>query len=175
TGKADPQQMYFGGKLKISGNVMASQKLEFLRQIDPAAVKAAISGSGSAPSTTKAAAPANATAAPSAKSGRAADVMAALEKRIASDKGLVKEVAAVIAVVVTEPDSAFTLDLKSGSGLVAKGTTSSADATLTMRDEDLVELASGASSLERLFQRGLVRVDGDVQVARRLVFLSKLL
>src|SRR5690606_33934425 len=36
TGKADPQKLYFGGKLKISGNVMASQKLTFLSKIDPA-------------------------------------------------------------------------------------------------------------------------------------------
>ena len=32
TGKADPQKLYFGGKLKISGNVMASQKLDFLEE-----------------------------------------------------------------------------------------------------------------------------------------------
>ena len=36
TGKADAQKLYFGGKLKISGNVMASQKLDFLKKIDAA-------------------------------------------------------------------------------------------------------------------------------------------
>src|SRR5262249_51390126 len=35
TGKADAQKLYFGGQLKISGNIMASQKLEFLRKLDP--------------------------------------------------------------------------------------------------------------------------------------------
>src|SRR4051812_1221458 len=35
-GKADAQKLYFGGKLKISGDVMASQKLMFLKKIDPA-------------------------------------------------------------------------------------------------------------------------------------------
>ena len=30
TGKLNAQKLYFGGELKISGNVMASQKLEFL-------------------------------------------------------------------------------------------------------------------------------------------------
>src|SRR5690606_34698284 len=42
TGKADAQQLYFGGKLKISGDVMASQKLSFLKKLDPALVTAAM-------------------------------------------------------------------------------------------------------------------------------------
>ena len=37
SGQADAQKLYFGGKLKISGNVMASQKLEFLKKVDAAA------------------------------------------------------------------------------------------------------------------------------------------
>ncbi|MBL0197125.1 MAG: SCP2 sterol-binding domain-containing protein [Myxococcales bacterium] len=51
SGKADPQKLYFGGKLKISGNVMASQKLTFLKKIDPAAAKevvAKLRGAGGA-------------------------------------------------------------------------------------------------------------------------------
>src|SRR5262249_17993283 len=35
-GKADAMKLFTTGKLKISGNVMASQKLEFLRKMDPA-------------------------------------------------------------------------------------------------------------------------------------------
>ena len=35
TGKADPQKLFTTGKLKISGNVMAAQKLEFLKKLDP--------------------------------------------------------------------------------------------------------------------------------------------
>ncbi len=35
SGKADPMKLYMGGKLKISGDVMASQKLDFLKKIDP--------------------------------------------------------------------------------------------------------------------------------------------
>ncbi|MCK6592889.1 MAG: SDR family NAD(P)-dependent oxidoreductase, partial [Polyangiaceae bacterium] len=38
-GKLNPQKLYFAGKLKISGNVMASQKLMFLKKIDPASAK----------------------------------------------------------------------------------------------------------------------------------------
>ncbi|MCK6548130.1 SDR family NAD(P)-dependent oxidoreductase, partial [Myxococcota bacterium] len=41
SGKADPQKLFMSGKLKISGNVMASQKLEFLKKMDPEQAKRA--------------------------------------------------------------------------------------------------------------------------------------
>ena len=34
-GKADAMKLYMGKKLKIGGDVMASQKLMFLKSIDP--------------------------------------------------------------------------------------------------------------------------------------------
>src|SRR5262249_6996165 len=33
-GKQDPQKLFFGGKLKIGGNMMAATKLEFLKKVD---------------------------------------------------------------------------------------------------------------------------------------------
>ena len=42
SGVADPQKLYFGGDLKISGNVMASQKLNFMQTIDKEWVKAEV-------------------------------------------------------------------------------------------------------------------------------------
>ena len=35
SGKADAMKLYMGGKLKVAGDVMASQKLSFLQKIDP--------------------------------------------------------------------------------------------------------------------------------------------
>ena len=49
TGQADAQKLYFGGKLKIGGNVMASQKLEFLKKIDRTAAEAAYAKKSAAP------------------------------------------------------------------------------------------------------------------------------
>ena len=40
SGEADAQQLFFSGQLQISGNIMASQKLEFLKSIDPQTVLA---------------------------------------------------------------------------------------------------------------------------------------
>ena len=52
SGKADPMKLYMGGKLKISGDLMASQKLDFLKKIDPKLAQEAIMkkrGGGGAP------------------------------------------------------------------------------------------------------------------------------
>ncbi|MDP3214832.1 MAG: SDR family NAD(P)-dependent oxidoreductase, partial [Deltaproteobacteria bacterium] len=43
-GKANPMKLFTTGKLKISGNVMASQKLDFLTKIDRKAMEAAAAG-----------------------------------------------------------------------------------------------------------------------------------
>src|SRR5581483_3327548 len=59
SGKADAQKLYFGGKLKIAGNIMASQKLFFLKKVDPQAALAAIQKArGAAPAPAAPAAPA---------------------------------------------------------------------------------------------------------------------
>ena len=51
SGKADPQKLFMTGKLKISGNVMASQKLTHLmKRVDPkAAMEAVQKARGAAP------------------------------------------------------------------------------------------------------------------------------
>jgi 3-hydroxyacyl-CoA dehydrogenase/3a,7a,12a-trihydroxy-5b-cholest-24-enoyl-CoA hydratase len=35
TGKANPMKLFSSGKLKIGGDLMASQKLDFLMKVDP--------------------------------------------------------------------------------------------------------------------------------------------
>src|SRR5262249_47466622 len=62
TGAADAQKLFMSGKLKISGNIMASQKLMFLKNVNPADAKAAIvaarkAQAGSAPQASAGAAP----------------------------------------------------------------------------------------------------------------------
>ncbi len=171
-GKADAQKLYFGGKLKITGNVMASQKLETLfKAMTPDEAKKALDkvrASGGA-----AAAPA-ATASSSGSSGaQAKAIFDALAKRVAGSPNLVKETAAVIQFKVKSPDAAYLVDLKNGGGSVKEGT-GEATATITISDEDLGELAKGAADVRDLYQRGKLRVDGDVTVAHRLGFLKKL-
>src|SRR5581483_2845550 len=80
SGKADPQKLFSTGKLKISGNVMASQKLDFLKKIDREAAAKAMT---SAPVAAAAAAPAHQ---PSAQK-----IFAALTERLAKNASLGKE------------------------------------------------------------------------------------
>jgi 3-hydroxyacyl-CoA dehydrogenase/3a,7a,12a-trihydroxy-5b-cholest-24-enoyl-CoA hydratase len=174
-GTLDPQELYFSGKLKISGNVMASQKLTFLQKIDPEQAKEAVrKAKGGGASAKKAAAP---TKKPSAKAREAAAPMVfdKLQSYISEHGDVVKNVGATMQWLITGPDSSWALDFKKGKGSVEKGTIEGADATFTISDEDFLSLVKGEAKLQSLFQRGQLRVDGDVRVAHRLEFLTKLI
>lgn len=164
-GKADPMKLFTTGKLKISGNIMASQKLNFLAKMDPSkaieviAKKKGLGGGASASASAPAAAPA--AAAPKADPN-APRFFAALDKRLAENKALGQEVHASVTFKITGPDAAKTYDLGAGSSAV-----------LTIADADLPSLASG--NIRSLYQHGQLRVDGDVSVAHRLGFLKGLL
>ncbi|WP_224366287.1 peroxisomal multifunctional enzyme type 2 [Hyalangium versicolor] len=168
SGKADPQKLYFGGKLKISGNLMASQKLNFLTKLDPREVAGA---SGAA---AKAEAP-KTEAATSSGPALAPAIFKALQERLAKSPELAAEVAALIQFKLTSPEGAWAVDLRSAPGSVSEGTQAGATTTLTLADEDLQALARGAVTARELFQRSRLRVDGDVQVAHRLGFLKHLI
>jgi 3-hydroxyacyl-CoA dehydrogenase/3a,7a,12a-trihydroxy-5b-cholest-24-enoyl-CoA hydratase len=169
TGKADAQKLYFGGKLKISGDVMASQKLTFLKDIDAAAVRAEVQKRMSG------GAGAGSDAAPVAS--RSAAGPALFEKlgaRIAGDAGIAAEVRAVLQFRLTDPDAAWLVDLSEGNGAVKPGTRDGADVVFTLSDEDFEALVRGESNVEDLHQRGALRVDGDIHLAQRLSFLEAL-
>jgi NAD(P)-dependent dehydrogenase (short-subunit alcohol dehydrogenase family)/putative sterol carrier protein/acyl dehydratase len=166
SGKADAMKLFTTGKLKISGNVMASQKLEFLRKLDPrrgAEVVAKLRG-GAAPA---------AAAAPAAPPARPADpqapkIFAALARRLAENPGLKQEVRATVEFHVKDPDTSQTLEL--GGADPRK-----VDAVCTLCDADLAALASGKASPRQLFQQGKLRIDGDISVGHRLGFLKGLI
>lgn len=172
SGAADPQKLYFGGKLKIGGNLMASQKLTFLKKIDPSAAKDVIQKARgqAAPAAAAAQSPATQAAAPAAtsKQGSASAVVKALGSKTEQLKG----VGAVIQVLVKEPEGAFVIDGKAGA--VREGKDPAATTTVTLSDEALTELGKGGE-LRDMFQRGRVRVDGEVGPARKLDVLKGLL
>jgi 3-hydroxyacyl-CoA dehydrogenase/3a,7a,12a-trihydroxy-5b-cholest-24-enoyl-CoA hydratase len=160
-GKADPMKLFTTGKLKISGNVMASQKLSFLSKMDPSkAVEVIAKRKGAGAS---AAAPA-AAAAPKA-AAQAPTIFTQLAKRLADNPGLQNEVRATVKFVVDGLEQTFAI-----GGNDAK----KVDATLTISDADLVALVTGKATAKNLYQHGKLKVDGDVSVAHRLGFLNKL-
>jgi (3R)-3-hydroxyacyl-CoA dehydrogenase / 3a,7a,12a-trihydroxy-5b-cholest-24-enoyl-CoA hydratase / enoyl-CoA hydratase 2 len=168
TGKADAMKLFTSGKLKISGNVMASQKLEFLRKMDPkraAEVVAKLRG-GAAPAASASAAPA-AAAAPSAEP-QAAKIFAALTKRLADNPGLKQEVRATVKFDIKDPAASQTFALGGADP-------NKVDAVCTLSDADLASLASGKATAQKLYQQGKLRIDGDVSVGHRLGFLKGLI
>ena len=162
-GKANPMKLFTTGKLKISGNVMASQKLDFLTKIDRKAMEAAAAGVvAAAAAPTAAAAP----AAPAA-AAKAPGIFQALAARLAASPVLASELGAVVQFNVTGPDGQWVVD---GSTVTAgrNGTAT----VLTLSDDDLAALAAGTADAKTLFQHGRLRVDGDVRVAHRLGVLK---
>ena len=158
-GKADPQKLFMSGKLKITGNVMASQKLEFLKKLDRSEVEAALTSSGGA-------------AAPAASSGaQAPKLLAALKERLAKNPGLAKELGAIVAFKVKDAGVEFTID--GTSGALKDGVDAKAGTTITLSDDAFVELSKGAAP-QSLYQHGSFRVDGSMKPVHRLGFLKSL-
>ena len=168
-GKVDPQKLFTTGKLKIGGNIMASQKLEFLRKLDKSAIAASAAARPQSSAATAPAAPS------SSRPACAPKVIAALKERLQKNGKLAEEVRASIQLVVKEPEASFGVDLQKSPGSVVEGKMASPTTTLTLTDEDLQALTKGEVAVKELFQRGKLRVDGDVAVAHRLGFLQKLI
>ena len=165
-GKADAMKLFTTGKLKISGNVMASQKLNFLSKLDPSKAVEVIAkrkGLGGAAAAPAAAAPA-AAAAPEA-TAQAPTIFTQLAKRLADNPGLQNEVRATVKFVVDGAEQTFAIGGNDPKKI---------DATLTISDADLVALVTGKATAKNLYQHGQLKVDGDVSVAHRLGFLNKL-
>ena len=168
SGAADPQKLFFEKKLKISGNLMASQKLTFLKKMDPEQAKAAIAkakAGGGAP-----AASGGAAAAPK-KEAVAPRFFGALAERLKKTPALKDEVKAIIQFVVTSPDAAWTCDFVAGT--ITEGKVDNAAAVVRVADADLTEMAQDGN-LASLFQHGKFKVDGDVRVAHKLGFVKGL-
>ncbi len=153
-GEKDPQKMYFGGELKIGGDIMASQKLTFLQKVEEKHVTEAMKNR------------------PSGGETKAAPKKAAKEPfapKLMDSLTVKKNGGAKVQLLVTDPDGAWFVDL--GEGSVKPGTYEGADTTLTLDDESLAELAKGEADAATLFQKGKLRVDGDLAPARDLGWL----
>ncbi len=163
SGKADPMKLYIGGKLKISGDLMASQKLSFLKKIDPAQALAAIQkkrgAGGGAPA---------AGAAPAAAPGEmgSAEVFTAIEDHIERNADIVGRVGKTFVFKLTSPDSAWTLDVKNGKGSVQTGAVDKADCTLELADADFLAMTSGKADPMKLYMGGKLKISGNVMARR---------
>lgn len=167
-GKVEANKLYFGGKLKVTGNVMASQKLNFLTKIDKSKIAAP---AAAAPAPTASTAPAAKPA--SSSESHAHKVFAALAERIDKNNALVPEGDLVLHFKIRAPESEWIVDFKSGKATVEKGTPKRADTTLTFDESDFLSLIRGDANVEDLYRRGKLRVDGALAPVKKLHFLDR--
>ena len=169
-GEADPIKLFSSGKLKVAGDMMSVNKLEALLKMpfELAVEKAearvrGIASSAPPPSPVEISEP------------LAPKLFEALAARLGEQPSLADEVCAVLQFHVRNPDSSWVVDLNSQPPTLRAGETDGATTTITIEDADLAALSSGEMTTQSLFQRGKLRVDGDIQTAHRLNFLKGLI
>jgi 3-hydroxyacyl-CoA dehydrogenase/3a,7a,12a-trihydroxy-5b-cholest-24-enoyl-CoA hydratase len=166
---ADVQKLFFGGKLKVLGNLMASNKLVVLQAIEKERFEAARARRcGGASPSASIGAPA---AAPAPREARAKAIFEALAKRLAANASRAGRPGVVIGFRIREPEARFVVDLSGARPRVATGEAGSPAVIFTLTDEALAKLASGDAEPRSLHQRGELRIDGDVLLARELTML----
>ncbi|CAG0965772.1 3-hydroxyacyl-CoA dehydrogenase / 3a,7a,12a-trihydroxy-5b-cholest-24-enoyl-CoA hydratase / enoyl-CoA hydratase 2 [Myxococcaceae bacterium] len=167
---ADVQKLFFGGKLKVLGNLMASNKLAVLQAIEKERFEAARARRlGKTAATPATGAPAAAAAAP--REARAKAIFEALAERLEARASRAGRPGLVIEFRIREPEDRFVVDLSGERPRVAAGEAASPAVIFTLTDEALAKLASGDAEPRSLHQRGELRIDGDVLLARELGWL----
>lgn len=164
---ADVQKLFFAGQLKITGNVMASNKLMILQDMDQKRVAAARDqriAAGSSSKTT----PVNTA---TRREAKAPAIFAALQQRLntSNDFGLDQS----FQFNLREPEASWLVDF--AQAVVTQGKSDEAAIILGVSDENLFALSSGQRDARDLYQHGELRVDGDAKLANKLGFLSGLL
>ncbi|KAK9522952.1 hypothetical protein VZT92_019388 [Zoarces viviparus] len=105
-------------------------------------------------------------------------VFAEIGRRI-EDSGseLVKKVNAVVAWEITKDNrtaAEWTIDLKTGSGSLHKGPPSGkADVTITLSDEDFMEVVQGRLNLQKAFFAGKLNIRGNIMLTEKLKVILK--
>ena len=163
-GNSDAMKLYMDGKMQISGDLMASQKLEFLKNITPPEP----GSSGKAAAAPKS----ESTTKPVAKEPKAPQIFGRLTEQLASDTLVLDSGEGVLQFHVLEPEGAWSLNLANG-GSVHSGTNTEANAIITMTDAALEGLVGGADP-QQMFQRGTLQVEGDLFLARKLTLFHGL-
>ncbi|KPK53546.1 MAG: hypothetical protein AMJ63_06035 [Myxococcales bacterium SG8_38_1] len=169
-GEADAMKLFTTGKVKVAGDMMAVNKLELLGDMPFELVlekaEARVRGGALA---------APPPSAPKAYDPLAPKLFEALAKRLEEQPSLADEVGAVLQFYVRDPDSKWVVDLKNRPPALKTGETDGATTTISIADADLGELGSGEVTPRALFQKGKLRVDGEVKPAHRLNFLKGLI
>ena len=161
---ASVQKLFFGGQLKIGGNVMASNKLTVLQDMDKKLVDQARDARVASGATTTTASTSNATP----KAAKAPEIFNALKNRLQGESNSSHS----YQFNITEPNESWTVNLANGS--VQQGQDANADVTLTLSDHHLAELVANQREIRDLYQHGEVKVNGDIRLVHQMQFLNGL-
>jgi (3R)-3-hydroxyacyl-CoA dehydrogenase / 3a,7a,12a-trihydroxy-5b-cholest-24-enoyl-CoA hydratase / enoyl-CoA hydratase 2 len=157
SGEVDAMKLYMSGKLQISGDLMASQKLGFLKDIEAPAPSAV----APAPAAKPAAGP------------KSVGAFIGIGVYIERNAELVSKIGKVFCFKLSEPESAWTIDLKNGDGSVTKGE-SKADCTLSLSEANFGAMMTGEVDAMKLYMDGNLKIDGDLMASQKLTFLQKI-
>lgn len=162
------QKLYFSGKMKLAGNIMASNKLTALQAIDPALYQQA---KAQRLTNTNTASKVAAETATPVKKGNAHSIFSALQQRLEQNGTTIDGASGqILQFTMHEPTTHWSVDFSNKSPAINQGLHSNPALTLSLNDDDLVALVSGEAPLRELYQHGRVRLDGDVSLARDLRF-----
>src|SRR5262249_52173866 len=141
TGQADAMKLFSTGKLKISGDVMASQKLGFLKKLTPDMVLAEMKKrtGGRAPA---------APPAPAAYTPTDADAFEVIAETLKMNPEIRAKVGVVFMFKVG--GTPYLVDLKNGAGSV-KQADGAAECTLELAEVDFLDLTQGKADPMKLF------------------------
>jgi len=170
TKKANPQNLFMQGKLKLKGNMAAGMKFEkVLSALAPSGgeVKAPAAASSSSSGAGAGGAGAGAGAGAGFASKAIFDQLATVVK---SDPSLVGKTGVVLLYRLSKGSSnaVFTVDLKNAPGSVYAGEAKSkADVELSLSDDDFVSLVTGKAKAQNLFMGGKLKLKGNMAAAMK--------
>ena len=168
------QKLYFGGKMKVHGNVMASNKLTVLSGMDKALVEQARAARVAAGASTASAAAASASVAPAAEQGvTLADVFGGIRRFVDANPALVEQTKTSFQFNFQNPESSFFIDLKNAPGSVGAGQAVKPDVTIALDAKYADTLFGGdLAAVQKLFFGGQLKISGNVMASNKLTVLS---
>uniref|UniRef100_A0A2R5LJG5 Peroxisomal multifunctional enzyme type 2 n=1 Tax=Ornithodoros turicata TaxID=34597 RepID=A0A2R5LJG5_9ACAR len=173
-GKLDAQRAFMTGKLKITGNVLASQKLQDLWEQDkeenPEDELADMVKSADASAASSEERPPRPTEPPSTvKSDFIFSIFTEYHKQEPQIASIVKTIYHWVIVQNGKKATEWTVDLKNGEGDLYKGPPNGvkADVSITIEDEDLVQLMLGKLNPQKAFMTGRLKIRGNIMLTQR--------
>jgi len=153
SGQLNPQAAFMKGKLKITGNIMLTQKLlPLLKEAGVGANKTAV------------------------KKLQSDVLFSSIQEKIDSNPDKAKSVNGVFLYRILEGGNVikeWTLDLKNGLIHEGKPEKIKIDTTLSAADDVLVEISSGKLNPQAAFMKGKLKITGNIMLTQKLLPLLK--